>query len=244
MDKKKVNSNWILEGTNRKLLISKSSDNRFNFAGFACQDKRSLNLLRNSIMSKEIEIIEDSQSLFEGENFAVLDSDLNKIYFGLADKKKGPKSILHGPLQHITFASKNVQDFVNFYTDILGFKVSDKVIKKGGELSTCFMRSNQEHHTLACFLSDNPGVDHHSYEVGSWEILKDWCDHFSNKKTQLFWGPGRHGPGNNLFAFVEDSDNNKIEISAELEIIHDRSIKVWPHEPRTLNMWGKAFMRS
>lgn len=60
----------------------------------------------------------------------------------------------------------------------------------------------------------------------------------------MIWGPGRHGPGNNLFAFIEDLDGNKIEISGELEIIHDRKIKKWPHEPRTLNLWGSAIMRS
>jgi catechol 2,3-dioxygenase len=58
------------------------------------------------------------------------------------------------------------------------------------------------------------------------------------------WGPGRHGPGNNLFIFIEDPDGNWIEVSAELEIIHDRSLHEWPHEERTLNLWGTAIMRS
>ena len=58
------------------------------------------------------------------------------------------------------------------------------------------------------------------------------------------WGPGRHGPGNNLFVFIEDPDGNWIEISAELEIIQDRLIKDWPQEEKTLNLWGKAILRS
>tara|TARA_S200000501_G_C20423051_1_gene568842 strand:- start:399 stop:593 length:195 start_codon:yes stop_codon:yes gene_type:complete len=61
---------------------------------------------------------------------------------------------------------------------------------------------------------------------------------------ELMWGPGRHGPGNNLFVFVEDPDGNWIEISAELEVIHDRPSKDWPQEERTLNLWGKAILRS
>ena len=56
---------------------------------------------------------------------------------------------------------------------------------------------------------------------------------------------GRHGPGNNLFIFIEDPDGNWIEISAELEVIHDRQVKVWKHEPKTLNLWGPhSIMRS
>lgn len=244
MQKIKSGSDWMMHGENRKILISKRSKSSFAFAAFACQDVRSLNLLRQSILSKGLKIIEDKQSLFKKQNFAILDQDKNKVYFGISDKKKEPSSDLYGPLQHITFSSKDVNGFIRFYRDILGFKVSDKVVNKNGDITTGFMRSNQEHHTIACFSSNKAGLDHHSYEAGTWEEIKNWCDHFGNEKIKLFWGPGRHGPGNNLFAFIEDSDKNKIEISGELEIIHDRPIKIWPHEPRTLNLWGKAFMRS
>ena len=73
----------------------------------------------------------------------------------------------------------------------------------------------------------------------------DHCDHFSNLGVKLFWGPGRHGPGNNLFTFIQDCDGNKLEISAELEIIHDREVRVRKHEPKTLNLWGPhSIMRS
>jgi catechol 2,3-dioxygenase len=59
-------------------------------------------------------------------------------------------------------------------------------------------------------------------------------------------GPGRHGPGNDLFIFIVDPDENWIEISAELEIIHDhdRPVKHWPHRERTLNQWGRAILRA
>ena len=56
--------------------------------------------------------------------------------------------------------------------------------------------------------------------------------------------PGRHGPGNNLFVFIQDCDGNKIELSAELEIVRSRQLIDWPHEARTLNLWGDALMRS
>ena len=244
MKKERSNSGFLLKGNNRKVSILKKAKSSFAYAGFACQDREALSLLKKNLQAKDVRVIEDNGSLFDRENFAVLDPDKNKIYFGLANKKKEPLSNLHAPLQHITFSSKNVEAFTEFYNQILGFKISDKVRNNNGQLTTCFLRSNQEHHTLACFLSKNTGLDHHSYEAGTWERIKDWCDHFGKEKIELFWGPGRHGPGNNLFAFIEDNDKNKIEISAELEIVHDRSIKVWPHEPRTLNLWGKAFMRS
>ena len=71
-----------------------------------------------------------------------------------------------------------------------------------------------------------------------------WCDHFASHDIQLDWGPGRHGPGNNLFVFITDPDGNWIEVSAELEVIYDRGVVDWPQHPRTLNKWGRAIMRS
>ena len=87
-------------------------------------------------------------------------------------------------------------------------------------------------------------MDHHSYEAGDWGYIRDWCDHFASHDIQLDWGPGRHGPGNNLFVFITDPDGNWIEVSAELEVIYDRGVVDWPQHPRTLNKWGRAIMRS
>ena len=70
-----------------------------------------------------------------------------------------------------------------------------------------------EHHTLACFRFHTQGIDHHSYEAGDWNTLRDWCDRFAARRIPLMWGPGRHGPGNNLFAFIEDPDGNWIDIT-------------------------------
>ena len=125
----------------------------------------------------------------------------------------------------------------------MGFAISDRVIDKNGMITTCFLRSNKEHHSLACFKAKNVGIDHHSYEVGKWKLIRDWCDYLSKRRLTLFWGPGRHGPGNNLFVFFEDCDGNKIELSAELELIKNRKFVDWPHEDKTLNLWGKGYLR-
>ncbi len=242
--RKPIRGGWVLSGARRKILILGNKKNSLRFASFACQDSQSFKSLKRNLMEKGIQTFQDDNSLFIYDNFYIFDCDGNKIYFGLSKNKKDKISNLYAPLQHITFTSTNLDNFVEFYVEKLGFKISDKVINKNGQLTTCFMRSNQEHHTVACFLSNKLGLDHYSFEAGTWEWIKNWCDHFSKQNIQLIWGPGRHGPGNNLFAFIEDLDGNKIEISAELEIVHDRQIKKWPHEPKTLNLWGSAIMRS
>ena len=184
------------------------------------------------------------KKLMMDEAFNVTYPEGNKILFGLAKKDPEGLSGLKGPTQHLTLATHDPEKIEAFYAGKLGFAVSDRVRKPNGEVATVFTRSNHEHHTLACFRSDRVGVDHHSYEAGDWNVIRDWCDHLATLDIQLMWGPGRHGPGNNLFIFIVDPDGNWIEISAELEIIHDRPVKEWPHAERTLNLWGKGILRS
>jgi catechol 2,3-dioxygenase len=151
---------------------------------------------------------------------------------------------LHGSLQHLTLATQDPATLEAFYFGKLGFDISDRVRNDKGEVNICWMRSNHEHHALAFFRSRHPGIDHHSYEAGEWTKIRDWADHFATRNIRLIWGPGRHGPGNNLVVFIADTDGNRIEVSAELEVVHDRPTKDWPHEERTLNLWGQAIMRS
>jgi catechol 2,3-dioxygenase-like lactoylglutathione lyase family enzyme len=178
--------------------------------------------------------------LFDDQAFSVRDPDGKLVVFGLAAQLSAvaeEKPRLHGPLQHLALATHDPAALEAFYAGKLGFAVSDRVRNDQGEAITCWMRSNHEHHTLACFRSRHRGIDHHSYEVGEWTKIRDWADHFGAQNIRLIWGPGRHGPGNNLFIFVADPDENWIEESAELEVVHDCLTKKWPQEERTLNLW-------
>ena len=235
---------WLCSGKNRQILIKEGMKNRLEFAAFSCRDEEGLNLLKERVKEEGIEVINLQPDLFQNDAISIVDQDGHNISFGLSKPNMNAESVLNGPLQHLTFSTLNVEKFVDFYVGKLGFCISDRVLHSNGNLATCFVRSNHEHHTVACFKSDRIGVDHHSYEAGEWNVIRDWCDHFASMNIELMWGPGRHGPGNNLFVFVEDPDGNWIEISAELEVIHGRPSKDWPQEERTLNLWGKAILRS
>ena len=87
-------------------------------------------------------------------------------------------------------------------------------------------------------------MDHNCYESENWNDIRDWAGHFSKSRITLWWGPGRHGPGDNLFFMVSDPDGNSVELSAEIEIVGaDREMGTWLHEERTLNYWGKGMLR-
>ena len=239
---------YLCTGPARRLLIGEGPAKALGFGAFAVRDEASLAAMRARAEQEGIGAEPFEGSLFKPGAFVVADPDGNRIVFGLG-VEQAPTPGIRGPIQHLTLATSDVQAIEDFYAGKLGFGVSDRVVNDAGRTTTCFMRSNHEHHSLACFYHGKPelagqGIDHHSYEAGEWVTIRDWCDHLASKNIQLMWGPGRHGPGNNLFIFITDPDGNWIEISAELEVVHDRPVKTWPHGERTLNLWGAAIMRS
>ncbi|MEQ1595318.1 MAG: VOC family protein [Casimicrobium sp.] len=152
---------------------------------------------------------------------------------------------LPGRLQHFVCASTQTKEMLDFYRDVLGFVESDRVVDTEGDLSSAFVRSDVEHHSFAVFRAPQAGADHHAYEVPNWNAIRDWADHCGDLEIPLWWGPGRHGVGNNLFFMIEDPDGYKVEFSSELEhMTPEQAYREWPHGPRALNLWGSAWMRS
>lgn len=145
----------------------------------------------------------------------------------------------HRPLriQHVTYGSAHLEPMVDFYVRVLGFRVSDRM----GDVFT-WMRCDHEHHTIAVVAAGSARLDHFSFDVEGWEALKVWCDRLSTLDVPLTWGPGRHGPGNNLFVMFDDPDGNRVELSAEMERYWDeraqQTPRLWEAHPRTTNLWG------
>lgn len=235
---------WICRGADRTLLIARGADGKPGFAAFACRDAEALAALRRHAEARNAKIEASPSPLFDARAFAVRDPEGNAIVFGLAKTPAGaPSRDIRGPLQHITFGSTDLDAMEKFYVETLGFALSDRVRDETGRMTTCFVRSTHEHHSVGMFLKPEAGLDHHSYEAGEWITIRDWADHLGALHIPIVWGPGRHGPGNNLFIFIKDPDGNMIEISAEIEYVRDRPVQEWKHEPYTLNSWGPAIMR-
>jgi hypothetical protein len=62
------------------------------------------------------------------------------------------------------------------------------------------------------------------------------------------WGPGRHGPGNNVFAYFCGPDEVPLEYAAEVLQIDDgyqpRHSEFWKFRPGRSEQWGITAPRS
>jgi catechol 2,3-dioxygenase-like lactoylglutathione lyase family enzyme len=239
---------WHLAGPGRRILIGRGESERVAYAAYVLDDPLRLEALQRHIRAQGVEIEASPSPLFANAAFAVRDPDGQILVFGVvpagADDQAGSEG-LPGRTQHIVFASIRLPEVWPFYRDVLGFVVSDQVIADDGRVTACFLRSDELHHSYAVFQGDRQGYDHHALEVDCWNDIRDWGDHFASLRVPIWWGPGRHGPGNNLFLMVRDPDGNRIELSAEQELMpREMAMRTWPHNEQTLNLWGNAWMRS
>lgn len=182
------------------------------------------------------------------EALSCVDPDGNRMLFApppavwpaLSDSRLPP-----AVNQHFALRTTQIDAMLAFYTGQLGFHLSDRVLDGDGRLRACFLRTDSLHHSLALFGAPVTCFDHQSFEAPAWSDLKLWADHMASERIEIVWGVGRHGPGNDVFFMVRDPDGNLAEISSEIEVCgEDRPAGLWPHEERTLNLWGKAIMRS
>ena len=235
---------WLLEGPERRLVLTKGMSKKLTFSSFQVADDNKMVLLRKHIEAEGYTVIEKSAALFQQKAFELTDPDGNIICFGVKASVSKKLEGVGGRLQHVVVASARLDLMVDFYGRVLGFLPSDYVMKEDGKIVAAFYRSNPEHHSLAVFAAAEKAFDHIAFETPSWNHLRDWADRLAAFDIPIWWGPGRHGAGNNLFFMVLDPDGNKIEFSAELEHIDiNQPVRHWPHDRRTLNLWGNARMR-
>lgn len=140
-------------------------------------------------------------------------------------------------LGHFTATAPEPLDVARFYEDVLGFRLSDQF---GGNF--VWLRCNRDHHAFAC-ARDRAGMQHFAYEVEGWEALEGVCDQLLKEGARVEFGPGRHGPGDNVFLYVLDPFGFRAEFFCELERIDDDEARKpvdWGADvrPRTANRWG------
>jgi catechol 2,3-dioxygenase len=237
---------WLCAAENRFILI-RSGNSCLDFGAYLCESEAEYDAIRARLESTSTPIKAKKSPLFTGKAaFSFVDPDGNSIDISwVPPQHSPPPPALKGRLQHLVVASDDIEEMVRFYTENVGFVISDRVVDDENHLRACFMRSDDEHHCLAVFKAASKRLDHHCYEAGDWNSIRDWADHLSSNEIPIIWGPGRHGPGNNLFLFFKDPDGNWLEISAELETLDDgRPVGEWEHAERTLNLWGKGMLRS
>ena len=118
---------------------------------------------------------------------------------------------------HVNLHVPDVAAAVDFFCDVLDFRVSEVIEERG-----VFLRCNSEHHALA-FLGGRGTLHHHAWAVPGVRDLARLGDLLDERGSTLIWGPLRHGAGDNVAVYFEDSAGAVVEVYAEMEHILDEA---------------------
>jgi catechol 2,3-dioxygenase-like lactoylglutathione lyase family enzyme len=148
-----------------------------------------------------------------------------------------------GPLKlgHLAFSVTDPKQLAEFYGRVLGFRVSDWI-----QDWFVFMRCGPDHHTVNFVRGKRTQMHHIAFELKDWSHILTACDFLGSKNIPLIWGPGRHGPGHNLYTYHRNPDDQVIELFAELDKMLDEELgyfepRPWHRDrPQKPKVWEQA----
>jgi catechol 2,3-dioxygenase-like lactoylglutathione lyase family enzyme len=146
-------------------------------------------------------------------------------------------------LSHVVLNGTDPDATARWYSDTLGFRVSDTLA--GAEMGTVmhFMRCNPRHHSLAFARGPHVSLHHVSFELRGVDEFMRGIGRVLRSGTRMVWGPGRHLAGANTFAYFLDPQNNTIEYTTELAELDEDT---WHphvydmHDEQVQDQWGTA----
>lgn len=144
-------------------------------------------------------------------------------------------------LGHVTLASEDCAGIERVLEDVLGMRLSDRLPLDGfaaGNLT--WFRCNRDHHSVG-LTPGRTGLHHYAWELQDFAAYAPLGDHLRAQGIPYVWGPGRHGPGDNLFAYFEDGQGGMIEVYCDMLQIDDEGSyqrTAWPSVADSANLWG------
>ena len=173
-----------------------------------------------------------------GEGFIVVGPE-GQTYQLIAEAgRPAPLEGRDKPIQ-ITHAVVNTlsrEDSERFAVEVLGFKVSDRT------RHMTFVRCNRKHHSLAFAHAELASLNHIAFEMENLEAVMRGIGRMHDAGFKSVWGPGRHGPGNNVFGYFIAPFGAIIEYTSEISEVDD-SYKVggpddWKWPEGRIDHWG------
>lgn len=148
-----------------------------------------------------------------------------------------------GSLSHVVINTPDIETTAAWYGRHLGLPISDRL-----EDRMIFLRGNNNvHHTMAIAAAPHVSLNHVAYETRGIDEYLRASGRLIRAGLPCVWGPGRHGPGDNTFAYFSDRAGFVAEYTTALQVVDDWSTwqpRVHPINPEWSDQWGTACARN
>jgi catechol 2,3-dioxygenase-like lactoylglutathione lyase family enzyme len=139
-------------------------------------------------------------------------------------------------LSHAVLNTKDWEASERFAVEKLGFRVSDRTKMMR------FLRCDRKHHAIAYVNSDISSLNHIAFEMRDLDAVMHGIGRLREAGYECVWGPGRHGPGNNVFGYFIAPFGGVVEYTAEVAEAGDEyrvgGPDDWTWPPGRMDHWG------
>lgn len=139
-------------------------------------------------------------------------------------------------LTHVVFNAADAEACGDAVEDVLGFRVSDRT--KG----MVFVRCNDSHHSTAFARAGFASLNHVAFEMEDIDAVMRGIGRLRDHALVPAWGPGRHGPGANVYAYFIAPFGPVIEFSTAVEKVPEDyqagAPEDWTWPPNRIDQWG------
>jgi catechol 2,3-dioxygenase-like lactoylglutathione lyase family enzyme len=139
-------------------------------------------------------------------------------------------------LGHVVMGSTDYETTRRFFTEGLGFKLSDEIKDHGA-----FLRCSTDHHNVLVLSAPVNFLHHSSWQVDDIdEVGRGAKAMLEGNPGRHVWGLGRHHAGSNFFWYLKDPAGNFSEYYSDMDCIVDDQL--WTPETlegaKGLFNWG------
>ena len=235
-----------LRGTGPEPFIYGLKDDQtygIEYIHFGMKDRAEIDALHQQLTAKAVDVLAAPAALddpFGGYGFEILDPDGRRIRISADLKMREPDDVYAYPrkISHVVLNSPDMDATQAWYEEKLGFRTSDYSADQ-----MVFLRCGSDHHAIALVRAQYPSVNHVAFEMPGIDSFMRGIGRMKQKGQVPSWGPGRHGPGNNPFAYFVSPSGFVIEFTAEVQQIDEAThkAKVWSRtDPEAMDQWMTA----
>ena len=119
-------------------------------------------------------------------------------------------------IAHVNLNTSDFDGSPRFFTQTLGFRQIDE------NAPLWFLRcASSDHSSIVLARTNQPTLNHVAFEMPDVDSVMRGMGRMKDNGYPIEWGPGRHGPGNNVFAYFCGPDEAPIEYTSEVLQVDD-----------------------
>jgi 2,3-dihydroxy-p-cumate/2,3-dihydroxybenzoate 3,4-dioxygenase len=188
---------------------------------------------------------EETQKLAQGRTLRFKDPILGVTYEFYVDMMQmglpfEPKEARITRLLHVVYETNRFDEMLDFFTNVLGFKISDT---SGRETAWAWLRAfpSPYHHDFAITKGPENKLNHIAFQAERVDDVGIQVNRLNNAGVPIVFGPGRHHPSTSIFLYFLDPDGLTLEYSQGMYEFPEEGAReprrLEPHM-KTIDEWG------